>query len=182
MAIRAANGTRTAGIRHCFVNSHFAPGFTRKVKYGILDLPGYDGLIGMGFLTQFQPFSITVSDANHSRLNLTIPKSGQLISVPGVPYAWQDGNKQPETHGEQLEVQFQHEPPSQDDLRQVLSAFYVQCNEGDTTVRVIDAADFYDERPISTSAIHNNMVMPDRMACLTPKRERRRWIHVSKTN
>jgi hypothetical protein len=50
VTVRAANGTRTAGLRHCFVNSHLAPGFTRKVKYGILDLPGYDGILGMGFL------------------------------------------------------------------------------------------------------------------------------------
>ncbi len=68
-------GQQISAVSQVFANSHFAPGFTRRVEYGVLDLPGFDGLIGMGFLDQFLPFSISVTDYHTRVVSLTEPKT-----------------------------------------------------------------------------------------------------------
>ena len=167
VTVRAANGTRTAGLRHCFVNSHLAPGFTRKVKYGILDLPGYDGILGMGFLTQFQPFVISVSDDANRRLTLTLPSSGQEIAIQGTPFTWQPHLQQPATQEERVAVRFQTAPPSADDLRQVLSSFLVQCNTHDTVVQVLDVSVPREAPPETTRTSPDALAPSERLALLT---------------
>jgi len=167
VAVRAANGTRTVGIRHCFVNSHLAPGFTRKVKYGILDLPGYDGLIGMGFLTQFQPFSIAVSDDAHRSLTLTLPTSGQAMTIPSIPFTWPKHNHQTVAPEDRVEVQFQTAPPSQEDLRHVLSAFFVQCTARHTSVQVIDASGAEPEHAAAPEVTQDTLAQSERVTFLT---------------
>ena len=54
------------------------------MAFGVLDLPGFDGLIGVGFLNQFLPYSIQVNSATDKIVRFTTPKSKEVIQVRGV--------------------------------------------------------------------------------------------------
>jgi len=89
--IRTADGRRLHGVNSIVANSHLAPGFTRPVTYGVLDLPGFDGLLGMGFLNQFQQFAITVTSDSQRHLTLTNPRNKQQVQIAGLEWSrWAD--------------------------------------------------------------------------------------------
>ncbi len=84
--IHTADGRQLQGLNRIVANSHLAPGFTRPVTYGVLDLPGLDGLLGMGFLNQFQPFTISVESPTQRGLTLTNPKTQQRVHIAGLSW------------------------------------------------------------------------------------------------
>jgi hypothetical protein len=49
-SINTANGEKVSGVPLVLANTRFTPNCTRWVAYGVLDLPGFDGLLGAGFL------------------------------------------------------------------------------------------------------------------------------------
>ena len=63
--VRTASGERIAGVRHLLANTRFTPTFTHRVAFGVLDLPGFDGLLGVGFLNKFTAYATTVQDATN---------------------------------------------------------------------------------------------------------------------
>jgi len=89
--ISTADGRQLQGVPHIVANSHLAPGFTRPVTYGVLDLPGFDGLLGMGFLNQFKPFAITVTSASQRSLTLTNPRNQRQVQIEGREWSWAAG-------------------------------------------------------------------------------------------
>jgi hypothetical protein len=84
--VHTADGSQIQGLTHIVANLHLAPGFTRQVDYGVLDLPGYDGLLGISFLNHFTLFAITsTSDTQHG-IMLTNPKNKQLVHIAGLSW------------------------------------------------------------------------------------------------
>ena len=83
-SVRTADGRQIQGLTHIVANSHLAPGFTRQVDYGVLDLPGYDGLLGISFLNHFTPFAITGTSDTQRGITLTNPKNKQLVHIAGL--------------------------------------------------------------------------------------------------
>ena len=65
-------------------NTRFTPNFTHRVAFGVLDLPGFDGLLGVGFLNQFLPYSIEVASPTDKVVRFTLPKTKEVIQLRGV--------------------------------------------------------------------------------------------------
>jgi hypothetical protein len=55
-SVRTATGEIVTGLQQAAVQTHFAHDFTRRVEYGVLDIPGFDVVLGMGFLRQCVPY------------------------------------------------------------------------------------------------------------------------------
>ena len=62
-------------------NTRFTPYFTHRVAFGVFDPPGFDGLLWVGFLNQFLPFSIKVSSATDKVVLFTLPKTKEVIHL-----------------------------------------------------------------------------------------------------
>ena len=150
--VRTAGGQQISGVSQVFANSHFAPGFTRRVEYGVLDLPGFDGLLGMGFLNQFLPFTISVTDGHPPVVSLTEPKTGQLIQLKGLDYNFGQAPKAAETEEQGPQntdtspvLLVQWEPPSAVDLANVVCAFHINHDQRTSTTHIVDALDSIDD-------------------------------------
>ena len=78
-SIRTANGQTVTGIEHALVKTHFAPGCTRSVRYGALELPGVDAVLGMPFLERCSPFHLGRDSSGERTLHLTWPGSGKSL-------------------------------------------------------------------------------------------------------
>lgn len=142
LAVNTAAGHKVQGVQQIFANSHLAPGFTRQVAYGVLNLPGFDGLLGVGFLNQFKPFAIEVRSNTERVVKLTLPKNQQVITIPGL--AW-DGFAGESSRGDVLPadasppvLSVQWEPPSAEDLANVVSAFHVCADPGSRVLNLLD--------------------------------------------
>ncbi len=61
-----------------------APDFTRQVDYGVLNLSGHDGLLGVSFLNQFKPIAFTITSDKQRGITLTNPKIKQLVHIVGL--------------------------------------------------------------------------------------------------
>ena len=127
-SIRTASGERVSGIRHILANTHFTPGFTRRVAFGVLDLPGIDGILGVGFLNKFMPYSIQVTSTSSKALHLTVPKTKEVIVVPGTvtPELTCTLPRAPPTEANALLVQWT--PPSLEDLEHIVGQFHLSYN------------------------------------------------------
>ncbi len=64
-------------------NTRFNPTCTRLVVYGVLNLPGFDGLLGAGFLQQCTSYAIS-KQQDHKLLTFTLPWSQEVVTVKGV--------------------------------------------------------------------------------------------------
>ena len=92
-----------------------------------MDLPGCYGLLGVGFLNKFLPYSIKVLLADQKRVCITTSKSKELIVFPGVPAA----HLQSQLHISDLTgsdapcLAVQRDPPSRMDLANIEGQFQV---------------------------------------------------------
>jgi hypothetical protein len=84
--IRTVSGEKVAGVPLVLANTRFAPTCTRRVAYGVLDLPGFDGLLGAGFLQKCTSYAISGSQQHDDKLlTFTLPRSPEVVKVKGVP-------------------------------------------------------------------------------------------------
>ena len=137
--VRTASGERIAGVRHLLANTRFTPTFTHRVAFGVLDLPGFDGLLGVGFLNKFTPYAITVQDATHKSVQWTVPKTKEIISVPGLVTSLVDSPDQGPSVSEQTPLPclaVQWEPPSAEDLSNVVGIFQLVLDSSETGVEL----------------------------------------------
>lgn len=56
--IRTVSGEVVSGLQQTRLQTVLAPGFTRCLSYAILDMPGFDAILGMQFLSQCAPFGV----------------------------------------------------------------------------------------------------------------------------
>lgn len=124
-SVRTACGTRVPSTAFILANTHFCPGFTRQVAYGVLDLPGYDGLLGIGFLNQFLPFTITVA-AETRQVLLTHPKTQKQIILPGLATTTPVSPAPKAAPNEEIpRLEIQWTPPSIADLEAVVGQIHL---------------------------------------------------------
>ena len=141
-SICTADGRQIQGLKHIVANSHLAPGFTRQVDYGVLDLPGYDGLLGISFLNQFKPFAITVTSEAQRGITLTNPKTKQPVHIAGL--GWEQFYGKPSEQSAvhegvtQPQVTVQWEAPTTDDLNNIVSAFHISINQDTGQIHLVD--------------------------------------------
>lgn len=174
LAVRTADGARTTGVRRVFANTRFTPGFTRCIPFGVLDLPGYDGIVGMGFLNQFQPFAIRVVDAATRDVCITLPHTGQLIVIPGIAYQWhptmRSGTQLSPEDAERRcdaprgpvheQIAWQPEPPSPLDLHHIVSVFHIRQDSPAGPIWLEDEVDTAEDRVLHDRADSANSPPP----------------------
>ena len=126
-SIRTASGERVSGIRHLLANMHFTLGFIRRVAFRVLDLPGIDGLLGIGFpvLNKLRPYSIHVTSTSSKALHLTVPMTKEVIVVPRTvtPELTCTLPRAPFTEANTLLAQWT--PPSLEDLEHIVGLFHL---------------------------------------------------------
>jgi len=83
--VRTVSGEVLTGMSQSRVQTVLAPGFTRCIAYGVLDVPGFDAILGMQFLRQCAPFTLQWGAAGARELHLRIPSSGRLVVLPCEP-------------------------------------------------------------------------------------------------
>ena len=85
--MRTATGEVVTGLQHwqAAVQTHFAPDFTWRVQYGVLDIPGFDVVLGMGFLTQSAPYQLQEDARGRRSVHLTSPSSHRLVQLEAQP-------------------------------------------------------------------------------------------------
>ena len=54
--VQTATGEVVTGMQQVSVQTHFGRDFTRRLSYGVLDLPWFDAISGVGFLSQCTPY------------------------------------------------------------------------------------------------------------------------------
>lgn len=80
-SVRTASGEVVTGLQQTAVPTHFAPGFSRRVEYGVLDIPGFDVILGMGFLQHCAPYQLQDDGCGGRSIRLTSPSSRQLVTL-----------------------------------------------------------------------------------------------------
>ena len=83
--VRTATGELVKGMQQTTVQTHFAPDFTRRVEYGVLDIPGFDLILGMGFLEQCAPFQLQGDGRGGRSVRLTPPSSQRMVVLAAEP-------------------------------------------------------------------------------------------------
>jgi hypothetical protein len=84
-SVRTATGEVVTGLQQAAVQTHFAPDFTRRVQYGVLDIPGFDVVLGMGFLKQCAPYQLQEDARGRRSVRLTSPSSHRLVQLEAQP-------------------------------------------------------------------------------------------------
>jgi hypothetical protein len=156
--VHTADGRKHQGLPGIVANSHLAPGFTRQISYGVLDLPGFDGLLGVGFLNQFQPFSITVTSATQRGLTLTNPKTHKPVHIRELGWdSWAAASPiQSEADSVQPPVGVQWEAPSTEDLDNIVSAFHIRIDPDSGQILLVDAEEGLPGEPGSVQHLEHN--------------------------
>ncbi len=72
-SVRTAIGEIGTGLQQAAVQTHFAHDFTRRVEYGVLDIPCFDVVLGMGFLQQCVPYRLQEDTCGRRSVCLTSP-------------------------------------------------------------------------------------------------------------
>ena len=80
-SVRTATGEVVTGLQQAAVQTHFAPDFTRRVEYGVLDIPGFDVVLGMGFLRQCAPYQLQEDACGRRSVRLTSPSSHRVVQL-----------------------------------------------------------------------------------------------------
>ena len=95
----------------------------------MLDLQGFDGLLGVGFLHKFMPYAISVKDAATIVVSFTNARSKEVVTVPGVPILAVKSQMFSEITSDSVSgatpVSVQWEPPSADDLQGIIGRFHL---------------------------------------------------------
>ena len=65
------------------VQTHFGRDFTRRLSYGVLDLPGFDAILGVGFLSQCAPYQLRCDGYGKRSVLLTSPSSHRVVVMEG---------------------------------------------------------------------------------------------------
>ena len=81
--VRTATGEVVTGVQQVSVQTHFGRGFTRRLSYGVLDLPGFDAILGVGFLRQCAPYQLRCDGHGKRSVLLTSPSSHRLVVMEG---------------------------------------------------------------------------------------------------
>ena len=121
---------KVTGVPIVWANTRFSPTFTHRVAYGVLDLPGFDGLLGVGFLHKFMPYAISVKDAATKVVSFTNARSKEVVTVPGVPILAVESQMFSATQSDNVSgdapvISVQWEPPSADDLQGIIGRFHL---------------------------------------------------------
>jgi len=93
----------------------------------------------VGFLNKFTPYAITVQDATHKSVQWTVPKTKEIISVPGLVTSLVDSPDQGPSVSEQTPLPclaVQWEPPSAEDLSNVVGIFQLVLDSSETGVEL----------------------------------------------
>ena len=126
-SIRTANGGVVSGVRHLRANTRFHPIFTHQVAYGVLDLPGFDGLLGAGFLQRFSPYSISVTNSQSKEVCFTVPQTKEVIKLQGITAELNSLVQSPPLTEPELETKpclaIQWTPPTPEDLGNIMGQF-----------------------------------------------------------
>ena len=77
--VRTASGQRISGVEQALIKTHFAPGCTRSIRYGVLDLPGFDAVLGLPFLERCTPYSLVGAANGKRELHLTWPGTARVV-------------------------------------------------------------------------------------------------------
>ena len=77
--VRTATGEVVTGLQQTSVQTQFAPNFTRRVSYGVLEFPGFDVVLGEGFLRQCAPYQLKCDGAGHRSISLTSPSTHRMV-------------------------------------------------------------------------------------------------------
>ena len=123
-SIQTASGERVSGVRHVLANTRFSPNFTRRIAYGVLDLPGTDGILGIGFLNKFLPNVMVVENESTKSISFTVPHSGQVVNIKAitpVTVTSQIPVSKATTESEPHCLSMQWEPPSAQDLEDMVA-------------------------------------------------------------
>ena len=84
-SVRTATGEVVSGMQQAAVQTHFAPGFSRRVEYGVLDIPGFDVILGVGFLQQCAPYQLQDDGQGQRSVRLTVPSSRRVMVLEAAP-------------------------------------------------------------------------------------------------
>ena len=49
-----------------------------------MDLPGIDGLLGIGFLNKFLPYAMVVENESTNSISFIVPHSGQVVNIKAI--------------------------------------------------------------------------------------------------
>ena len=128
-SIRTASSEVVSGVRHVLANTRLHPNFTHQIAFGVLDLPGFDGLLGAGFLHRFLPYSIDVKDSQSKVVSFTVPKTKEVIKLQGITVEFSSKVQVPsfaESESAQKScLAIQWTPPSTEDLSNIVGQFYL---------------------------------------------------------
>ncbi len=72
-SVRTATEEIVTRFQQAAVQMHFAHDFTRRVEYGVLDIPGFDLVLGMGFLRQCALYQLQGVACGRRSVRLTSP-------------------------------------------------------------------------------------------------------------
>jgi transposase InsO family protein len=133
-SVRTATGETVSGMQQAAVQTHLAPGFSRRVEYGVLDIPGFDVILGMGFLQQCAPYQLQDDGQGQRSIRLTSPSSRRVVvleaeprhqlTVPPAPIlAAQAHAELPTHHNGPLEMHWS--APTADEYAHIVAAFSI---------------------------------------------------------
>jgi hypothetical protein len=84
-SVRTATGEVVKNMQQATVQTHFSHDFTRRVEYGVLDIPGFDVVLGMGFLRQCAPYQLQEDGGGRRSVRLTSPSTQRRILLEAQP-------------------------------------------------------------------------------------------------
>ena len=79
--VRTASGEVVRGMHQASVQTHFAPELTRRISYGVLDIPGFDVILGEGFLRQCAPYHLACDLDGQRSITVTHPSSRRTVAL-----------------------------------------------------------------------------------------------------
>ena len=94
--VRTATGETVTGIQQTSVQTHFSADFTRRIDYGVMDIPGFDVILGMGFLHQCAPYQLSCDVEGVCSVLLTSPTSLRTVRLEGERIGALDMSLSPE--------------------------------------------------------------------------------------
>lgn len=133
-SVRTATGEVVSGMQQAAVQTHLAPGFSRRVTYGVLDIPGFDIILGVGFLQQCAPYQLRDDGQGRRSVQLTSPSSRRVVVLEAEPIrqltvaqsplvAANVHTEPPQPTPEPLEMQWS--APTVEDYNNIVAAFSI---------------------------------------------------------
>ena len=149
-SVRTATGEVVTNMQQATVQTHFSHDFTRRVEYGVLDIPGFDVVLGMGFLRQCAPYQLQEDGGGRRSVRLTSPSTQRRILLeaqPLQPLSVPNAHRlaaalkleQPET----MPLEMHWSVPSAEDYANTVTAFSVvlDSNTNQPVLRWVEDSD-----------------------------------------